>query len=244
MIHTNPLDLIIPDWPAPGNVVSYTTTRSGGVSQGAYASLNVGAHVDDDPACVKTNRAKLPHAEKITWLNQIHSAHCIRLPGSLSEADAVISSHSGYFCAVMTADCVPILLCDETGSEVGAIHAGWQGLENGVIASTLKQLSKPVGGYMAWIGPAISGNCYEVNDSLAQRFSDFPNAICAHKDPRKAWLNLPDIAHQQLTAGGIRSVYRSNLCTYSDSQRFFSHRRATHEGEQVTGRMVSVIGII
>ncbi|GGW85655.1 peptidoglycan editing factor PgeF [Alteromonas halophila] len=238
----NGLSLIYPVWEAPPDILAYTTTRAGGISEGTYASLNVGEHVGDEPGRVKHNRSLLPGAQGITWLQQVHSNDVVTLPATLHKADAAISRTPGLSCAVMTADCVPVLLCNQTGTEVAAIHAGWRGLADGVIGNTVRAMTSPAAQLFAWIGPAICGDCYEVDQQLAAQFDSVPGAVKRRND-NKALLDLPLIAEYQLLASSIRSVVQSKACTYTDSTRFFSHRRASHAGNINTGRQVSVIGI-
>lgn len=238
----NEIPLVTPGWTAPGNVIAYTTTREGGASVAPFASLNVGDHVGDIPASVARNRGRLPFCDRIHWLQQIHSNHVVTLPSDECKADAAISRTPGAFCAVMTADCVPLLLTNHSGSEVAAIHAGWKGLESSIIANTVEAMHSAADDLIAWIGPAISGENYEVDVQLAERFSAVPNAILK-RTANKALLNLPDVAYWQLNQAGVRNVTQSGYCTYADDVRFFSHRRATHEGLSATGRIVSVIGI-
>lgn len=237
------LVLITPDWPAPANVVAYTTTRAGGVSLDAFEGLNVGLHVGDNPECVMANRAMLPHADNIIWLNQTHSSTVISLPADSRDGDASISTSPANWCAVMTADCVPVLLCDRDGTQVAAIHAGWQGLEKGIIGATVSKMQCTPDALIAWVGPAISGANYQVNHELANRFSQYPDAILPASSPDKANLDLPLIAQHQLECAGVQTVVQSGLCTYADEQQFYSHRRAQHHHVAQTGRMVSVIGL-
>ncbi|WP_137166446.1 peptidoglycan editing factor PgeF [Salinimonas lutimaris] len=241
----NRLPLIRPDWPAPGNITAYSTTREGGVSGGRYSGLNVGAHVDDDPDHVTANRNRLPGAQQITWLNQVHGHTVVTLPTQQNtSADAAISRAPNFWCAVMTADCVPVLLCNRQGTEVAAVHAGWQGLEQDVISHTLYAMQSSPADVLAWIGPAISQACYQVDDALARRFSAYAGHVAP--DPsadNKYLLDLPGIAAAQLTHAGVGSITNSALCTYSDAHRLYSHRRAQHEQAVPTGRLVSVIGL-
>ncbi len=143
----------------------------------------------------------------------------------------------------MTADCVPVLLCDNDATVVAAVHAGWKGLANGIIARTIAAMAIDAECLHAWIGPAISGPCYEVDIGMAAKFSEFPDAVLAHTHAEKCYLDLPLIAKQQCEQAGIRQVTSSHLCTYQQSSLFFSHRRACHEGSPGTGRIVSVIGL-
>ena len=235
--------LIKPAWPAPPSVMAYTTTRKAGFSQGRYTGLNIGMHVSDDPEAVLANRALLPQASRITWLEQVHKNRCIRLPATSVQADASTSRNRQWWCAVMTADCVPVLLCNKQGTEVAAIHAGWQGLEQQVIASTVKTMQAQPAEVMAWIGPAICQQHYQVDANLAARFEYVPSAVLPDTQAGKFLLDLPATAQYQLQEAGVNAVYHSQLCTYSDPERFFSHRYAQHQQAIPTGRMVSVIGL-
>ncbi|NDW14459.1 peptidoglycan editing factor PgeF [Alteromonas genovensis] len=261
----------------PDNVVAYTSTRCGGVSDkflvdssaqegkatqsksaqakttqaktaqensGAkdYLGLNIGAHVGDDIISVRENRARLPHSEKITWLEQVHGNTIATLPTLSVEADASFSSRPEHFCAVMTADCVPVLISDNRGKEVAAIHAGWKGLEATIIADAVTHFSTDPSQLIAWVGPAICGQCYEVNEALANKFSYYKNCVTPKKQAGKYLLDLPQIANQQLTHLGIKHVEQSHYCTYCRSDLFYSHRKATHSNFEATGRIVSVIG--
>ena len=237
------LDLITPEWSCPSNVVAYTTTRAGGVSTGDFAGLNVGAHVGDDLLLVKANRSLLPNGDKITWLEQIHSNRVVSLPSLDTTADAAYSTSKSHFCAVMTADCVPILLCDVKGREVAAVHAGWKGLHTNIIKNAVLNFTCPSNEIMAWIGPAISQPCYEVDAELAGLFRHIQGVVIPSSNQDRYLLNLPKIAQAQLAQAGVENVTQSNLCTYSDEHHFYSHRRATHQQKRTTGRMVSVIGI-
>lgn len=240
--------LIAPKWSAPKNILAYVTTRIGGVSEGLYRGLNVGGHVGDLEESVAINRAMLPDAQKIVWLNQVHgndvvvlnsNEHFARTP----EADAAITDSSAYHCAVMTADCVPVLLCDSEGTQVAAVHAGWQGMHKGVIAATVASFNCEPSYLMAWIGPSICGDCYEVDQELALRFQEYPEAVTPGKRQDKFQLDLPTVAEHQLSKIGVAHISNSKLCTYCQADTFYSHRRATHSGQSTTGRIVSVIGL-
>ncbi len=235
-------DLITPAWSCPDNVVAYTSTRNGGISRGIYEGLNVGAHVGDDLAVVKQNRSKLPLSSKITWLEQVHGCTVATLPTTAITADAAYTDKPEQFCAVMTADCVPILLCDTAGSEVAAVHAGWKGLDIKIIAETLRCFSNSPSSIMAWIGPAICNKCYEVDSGVAFRFSQYDGVVTPSKNSDKYYLNLPLIAQLQLNSLGVNQVTQSCLCTYCESHMFYSHRKATHDNAKATGRIVSAIG--
>ncbi len=233
---------VVPQWAAPLNIIAYCTTRDGGVSSGNYQSLNLGFHVKDNADAVAENRRRLPGAGKISWLEQVHGHHVIELPSAEHTADAAISRTPEHYCAVMTADCVPILLCNQQGTEVAAVHAGWQGLKGNIISHTLAKMISDAPDVYAWIGPSVCQQCYEVSHEVAQHFSQYPGALQRSTNANKYLLNLSLIAEYQLLAAGVKHVVQSGLCTYEDS-RFFSHRQATHKHLQHTGRQVSVIGI-
>ncbi len=219
-----------------------------------FESLNVGQHVGDCAVNVAKNRQMLPNHERIVWLNQTHSSICVNLDSvaehsdELLAADASVSTIQNKVCAVMTADCLPILLCDKKGSVVAAIHAGWRGLADGVIEATVEQMAVLGKNLMAWLGPAISQPNFEVGVEVKQSFAQYPGAFKANTrtDAEKFFADLYLIASEKLHQLGVKNVYGGEFCTYQDSQRFFSHRRATHQhanSNQVvsTGRMVSAI---
>lgn len=237
------LSLIYPDWPAPERVKAYTSTRVGGVSTGDYHSLNVALHVQDNAKHVAANRQLLPNFDNIVWLEQVHGTHCIEAirPNKPQCADASYSVTPDIACAVMTADCLPILLCDKQASFVAAVHAGWRGLSNGVIENTLNNYAQSPGQLMAWLGPAISQRHFEVGEDVRAAFVDHSDAFVASTTKGKFMADLYRIASAKLTQLGINNIYGGNYCTYAQAPRFFSHRRATHSHQQCTGRMVSVV---
>jgi polyphenol oxidase len=240
---------IIPDWPAPATVKALQTTRKGGVSVTPYGSFNLGSHVGDNPLAVSRNRmllAPLLPSEPV-WLNQTHGLTVVDVAqaGCLPQADASVSSHLGAVCVVMTADCLPILLCDEQGSVVGAAHAGWRGLCDGVIESTVNAMRVPAPTLMAWLGPAIGPAAFEVGEEVRAAFvAQQPQAAAAFVRSASGvpgssgkWLaDLYQLARLRLNALGVTRVYGGGLCTYSDAERFYSYRR-----DGVTGRMGSFI---
>jgi len=239
-----PLQLIEPDWPAPARVRAMATTRAGGVSAAAYASLNLGDHVGDDPAAVAENRRRLAAALKLPaaplWLRQVHGRRVASAgrDGAGTEADAMVATVPGAVCAVLTADCLPVLFCDQGGTAVAAAHAGWRGLAAGVLEATVAALvaaGASADRLMAWIGPAIGAPAYEVGEEVRSAFlaTDAGAAAGFLANARGRWqLDLAGLARRRLAAAGVGRVYGGQHCTYSDPQRFFSHRRDGRCGRQ------------
>ena len=241
---------IIPNWPAPAGVRSLFTTRTGGVSRdenGAYASMTLGAHVNDDPENVMRNRAllraHLPAEPK--WLKQVHGTDPIwleRATAANPEGDAVYSRKSETVCAIMVADCLPVFLCDKAGTVVAIAHAGWRGLAGGVIEKTIEAMQAEHGSLLAWLGPAIGPRYFEVGadvyDAFMQHDIRAEKAFVAKSDPReKKWLaDIFLLARQRLMENNVTAIYGGGVCTYSDPRRFYSYRR---DGE--TGRMAALI---
>lgn len=236
------LPLITPDWPAPANVKALQTTRQGGVSMGVYASLNLGEHVKDNPQHVAANRqllsAYLP--SEPVWLNQVHGVRVIdaALSSCLESADASVATHKQVVCVTMTADCLPVLLCDHAGTVVAAVHAGWRSLCDGVIEATVAAMPVPTDQLMAWLGPAIGPEAFEVGSEVrAQFMAKDEQAESAFKAKGDKWLgDLYTIARQRLQRLGVTQVYGGGHCTFSEPETFFSFRR---DGD--TGRMGSFI---
>ena len=231
------------DWPAPKGVKTAISTRHGGVSQGVYAALNVGAHVGDVPEHVAQNRAIVQQATPVpmAYLNQTHSTTVVSAEAALLDlldADASVDRSRQVACAVMTADCLPVLLCDENATVVGAAHAGWRGLVNGVIENTIAamQADSPL---MAYLGPAIGPDAFEVGAEVREAFIAHDAAAAAAFTDIGDGKYLADIyalAKQRLHAAGVKAVYGGEYCTVLQREDFFSYRR---DGQ--TGRMVSAI---
>lgn len=236
------LTFITPDWPAPANVKALQTTRNGGVSTGVYASLNLGDHVKDHPQQVAANRqllsAHMP--SEPVWLNQVHGVRVIdaALSSCLESADASFASRQQVVCVTMTADCLPVLLCDQAGTVVAAIHAGWRSLCDGVIEATVNAMPVQADQLMAWLGPAIGPDAFEVGAEVrAQFMAQDAQAELAFKARGDKWLgDLYTIARQRLHTLGVTQIYGGGRCTFSESETFFSFRR---DGD--TGRMGSFI---
>jgi YfiH family protein len=230
----------------PPGVVAGVTTRLDGESTGHYAQNNLALHVGDDAQRVSVNREALKarlQAADIQWLQQVHGAVCIRAasarPVPAPEADAVWTDQRGLALAIMTADCVPVLVWDAQGQVVGAAHAGWQGLVNGVLGALVSNMPRSGYGLQAWIGPSIGVEHYEVGEDVWQHFVDYPAGVL-HRHPHSAAKRLLDLAAAAeacLTRAGVGTVLQSGLCTFSDP-RFYSHRRAKG---QATGRMASIV---
>lgn len=234
--------LIVPDWPAPARVRALQTTRSGGLSAPPYDSLNLGAHVGDDPLHVAANRALL-HVllpGEPVWLEQVHGTQVVvaERAGSNPTADACISHQADAVCAVMSADCLPLLLCDAAATVVGAVHAGWRGLADGVIEATVRAMGVPPRTLMAWLGPAIGPQAFAVGEEVRGAFLRHDPAAAAAFTPRadQYLADLYLLARQRLHALGVQQVYGGAFCTYSDPERFYSYRR-----DGMTGRMASLI---
>ncbi|MDN0084721.1 peptidoglycan editing factor PgeF [Crenobacter sp. SG2305] len=237
-------DWLTASWPAPVNVRTLITTRAGGVSKPPFDSLNLGRHVGDDDAAVTANRAKL--AERLpaepAWLSQVHSTVAVdatQVGKPAPEADASFTDRSGVVCAVMTADCLPVLLTDRAGSVVAAAHAGWRGLCNGVIENTVEAMGVAPIELMAWLGPAIGPDAFEVGAEVREAFMAHDERAETAFEPIGDGKYLADIyalARQRLNALGVSQVYGGEHCTVLERERFFSYRR-----DRVTGRMASCI---
>jgi len=241
------LAVIIPDWQAPSRVRALATTRAGGVSLGAYASLNLADHVGDDPLAVAENRRILREALALPseprWLTQVHGCDVADAGGAEPcVADAVIATKPGQVCAVLTADCLPVLLCDDRGERVAAVHAGWRGLADGVIEAAIECLARPPQRLLAWLGPAIGPDAFEIGDEVRVRLTSGLGGIAAgafRPSPSGRWLaDLPRLARLRLAAAGVERVSGGTLCTYSDATRFYSYRR-----DGSTGRMATLVWI-
>ena len=249
------LNMITPNWPAPSHVKSLQTTRVGGFSIAPFNSLNLAMHVQDSPLAVAKNRQQLAAylPSEPVWVNQVHGVEAIDAAQStcLQNADASFTTQKNVVCVTMTADCLPILLCDVSGTAVAAVHAGWRGLCDGVIEETVRKIPVQPNVLMAWLGPAIGPNAFEVGGEVRQQFIDKDkNAANAFKPvdtegvakpSADKWLgDLYLIAQQRLKALGVTHIYGGGIsddfCTYTDEQRFFSFRR-----DNQTGRMASLI---
>jgi polyphenol oxidase len=235
---------IVPDWPAPPSVKALITTRAGGVSTGAYASMNLGFSTDDAPAAVEENRRRLTaHLPGVPrWLRQVHGTQVVDADtlADRVEADAAVARTTGTVCAVLVADCLPVLLTDGAGSVVAVAHAGWRGLAGGVIERTVASMrERSPHDLIAYIGPGIGRNAFEVGADVYRAFTHHDAEAAAAFVPHHPgkWLaDLPALAQRALAACGVAEVYGGGFCTYTDSRRFFSYRR-----DGPTGRMAALI---
>jgi hypothetical protein len=236
---------IVPDWPAPARVRAVVTTRVGGVSRPPWNSLNLADHVGDDPADVAENRRRLREEAKLPgkplWLKQVHGCDVVDVDERASgcAADAAVATEPGRVCAVLTADCLPVLFCDRAATVVGIAHAGWRGLAAGVLEQTVARLGCPAPDLLAWLGPAIGPQAFEVGDEVRSAFvaRDPQAADCFLPSPRGRWLaDLYGLARLRLLRAGVEEIHGGGLCTFSDAARFYSYRR-----DGVTGRMASLV---
>jgi YfiH family protein len=242
------MSAILPaQWPAPPQVRALQTTRLGGVSRGVYAQFNLGTRSGDDLRDVEANRRRLSEdhgvPDAIGWLHQVHGTRVLQLPHSVDSgcADAAWTEQPGAVCAVLTADCLPVLLCDVDGRCVAAAHAGWRGLCGGVLEQAVAALPAPPSRLMAWMGAAIGPEAFEVGPEVRERFiAQDPQAATAfaagHGD--RWWCDLYALARQRLQRAGVTQIYGGGLCTYSDAFNWYSYRR---DGD--CGRMASLIWI-
>jgi YfiH family protein len=243
------MQLLVPDWPVPAHVRAACTTRDGGVSSGAYASLNLGDHVGDDPQLVARNRAIAERAIRArpVYLKQVHGAsNVIAIDGNTedgAEADGCWTSQRGIACTIMVADCLPVLFATDDGSRVGAAHAGWRGLSGGVVESTVRAMRVEPKSLVAWLGPAIGPEAFEVGPEVKAAFEAHDGAASNHFKPYREgkWLaNLPALTRMRLAALGITRVHGNDgsrdWCTVSNPSRFFSHRR-----DRVSGRFAAAV---
>ena len=239
------LNLLRPEWPAPPNIQACVTTREGGVSSGAYASLNLAAHVADEVAAVQKNRALLKQALALpsepVWLQQVHGTRVVDAArvATGTEADGSYATQAGAVCAVLTADCLPVFLCDRAATRVAVLHAGWRGLAAGVIEQGVGALGVAEGQLLAWLGPAIGPAAFVVGAEVRDEFvrHDGQAAIAfRHGVAGKYLADIYALARLRLAALGVDAVYGGRFCTMSEGERFFSYRR---DGR--CGRMASLI---
>lgn len=246
---TSGSSFIVPEWPLASNVKSLISTRWGGVSCKPYTSMNLAQHVGDNAENVSQNRSSLylHVGEAVTWFQQVHSTHVVTLPSPISmDADGVFSCERSNVCAVLTADCLPVLFASKAGDEVAAVHCGWRGLAGGMISNVLEKFSCASSQIMAYLGPAISQKHFEVGEDVlssfqaAQRKRHYSRAVETYFLKRrdvegKYMADLCGLARSELAGAGVVDIYGGECCTYTD-KRFYSYRR-----DQETGRFASLI---
>lgn len=230
---------LVPDWPAPAKVCAFVTTRAGGVSEGEFGTLNLGGASGDDPQHVARNRAivraLLPSEPR--WMRQVHGNAVARLDAiAVREppiADAAVARNVSHVGVVLTADCMPVFLCDEDGTAVGVAHAGWRGMANGVLENALAALEVDPARVIAWMGPAIGPQAFEVGAEVREAFlaHDAGAGVAFHAHaPGKFMADLYTLARRRLERAGVERVHGGGFCTYRDTARFFSYRRAKASG--------------
>ncbi len=234
-----PRSWIVPDWPAPPRVRAFVTTREGGVSTGEYGSLNLGSSSGDDPASVSRNRAivrsHLPSEPR--WMAQVHGTDVADLDalgeGEVPRTDAATTARAGHVGVVLTADCMPVFFTDRKGTRVGVAHAGWRGMAAGVIENTVHAMGVPPREVIAWMGPSIGPDAFEVGPEVREAFVAIDDrAVDAFRShtPGKFMADLYALARLRLERAGVESVHGGGFCTRDDAERFFSYRRAKASG--------------
>jgi len=240
--------IIVPQWPMPAGVGACSSTRVGGVSASPWDSLNLGAHCGDNPEYVEENRRRFYEASALpsrpVWLEQVHGNTVLTLTGGeydSKRADASYSNKPGLVCAVMTADCLPVLFCNQAGTEVAAAHAGWRGLCDGVLEQTVAQFQDKPESILAWLGPAIGPQAFEVGPEVREAFMDKDAKADSAFRPagEKYFADIYQLARQRLANLGVTQVFGGERCTLSEKDDFFSYRR-----DRTTGRMASFIWLI
>ena len=237
------MNWMMPNWPAPASIKAVSTFRAGGVSRSPFFSFNLGCHVGDNPESVSENRMRLNQELELpmepVWLNQVHGSKVIRAGLELTDnvADASYTRDKYVVCAVMTADCLPILITDCMGSFVAVIHGGWRGLLAGIIQNTLEEIEGV--DLLAWLGPAIGPDHFKVGKEVRSAFLNKSQAFgSAFKAVvRGCWkADIYQIARVLLESRGVSKIYGGEFCTYSDMDHFFSYRR-----DGITGRIATII---
>ena len=251
------LRVLVPNWPASPQIGAFCTTRAGGISKAPFNSLNLGRYVNDEAAAVSENRARvrtLLPAEPV-WLKQVHGTRVwdadLAHSEAIIEADAVVTTKTNTVLTVMAADCLPVLISSPDGGVIGAAHAGWRGLVEGVLENTVDAMQaktglSDAGQYLAWLGPAIGPRAFEVGEEVQAAFHEHAqkNALPSPSEaftaidgkPGKYWANLYQLARQRLISKGLTDIYGGEFCTVRDENDFFSHRR-----DGLSGRFAAFI---
>jgi YfiH family protein len=245
---------LTPEWPAPATVQALSTLRTGGVSGPPFASLNLGGHVGDDTTAVALNRRALKDAARLpaepAWLEQVHGTHVMDLDSQTPvgvaspapPADAAVTRQPGRVCAILTADCLPVLLANDAGDRVGAAHAGWRGMAAGVIEATVDALGAPPRELLAWLGPAIGPRHFEVGAEVRAEFlrragaggAAAVDAAFRSNASGRYMADLYALARHRLLNLGVERIYGGGECAFADETRYFSHRRDGRTGRQAT----------
>ncbi len=242
--------VLVPDWPAPPGVRAVFTTRIGGASDGPWAAFNLGERVGDEPAAVRANHRRLADLLALPgqpqWLLQVHGVTAVAAvsDGLIRTGDSAWTRDADVVCAVQSADCLPVLLCDRAGSVVAAVHGGWRGLAAGVVTQAVAAMTVSPADLLVWLGPAICGACYEVGEEVRAAFVGQLDAgalaTCFTPAGRVGhwYADLPAIARAQLLALGVpaAAIHGGEHCTFEDSARFYSYRR-----DGITGRQAALI---
>ncbi|QLB21336.1 multi-copper polyphenol oxidoreductase [Vespertiliibacter pulmonis] len=242
------MKIIQPTWVVPNHIHALTTTRLGGVSLAPFASFNLGDHVGDDPQAVEKNRQLLVETYRLPqfpiFLNQTHTTRVLRLPLKDTEdlnADAIYTNQPNQVCLVMTADCLPVIFCSRDGMEIAAAHAGWRGLCNGVLETTIAEFTCQPDEISVWLGPAIGPTAFQVGQDVVDAFARVDEQareafVLDSTTSGKFLGNLYQIARQRLNKLGVQAIFGGDYCTYSNVTAFFSYRK-----EHQTGRMATLI---
>ncbi|MDX1443894.1 MAG: peptidoglycan editing factor PgeF [Gammaproteobacteria bacterium] len=238
------LDIILPNWDMPANVRAAATTRGGGMSHGPYRGFNLGSHVGDEPEAVEGNRrllaGRLGLPAEPAWLEQVHGNEVVlldELPDEPPRADAALTRTPGIPLAVLTADCLPVLFCDEAGREVAVAHAGWRGLAAGILQNTVDLFDAEPGSIHAWLGPAIGPKDFEVGEDVLQTYAarlPGSESLFAPDGEGKFLADIYQLARLALAGAGVTSVRGGGWSTFAEEDRFFSYRRDGETGRQAT----------
>lgn len=240
--------ILVPEWELPKGVKAFYSSRHGGESLAPFDSFNIATHVDDDAMDVDFNRQQLPLHDRIAWLNQIHSTRCVEANNQYflslepAKADASYSRMPNVVCAVMTADCLPILISSKNSECIAAVHAGWRGLAGGVLQNTIKMLGCDTKDLTVWVGPHISQKNYKVGQELVRAFSAFSHAFDVDTKGDH-YCSLFAIAESIALSLGVKEIVNADICTFDNHKDFYSHRYVSNLSKPITGRFVSGIYI-
>lgn len=239
--------VLTPDWELPTGVSAFYTDRNGGYSEAPYDTNNLALHVGDNANDVQSNRESLQLYERIAWLNQVHSSRCIKVTDEYflslepAKADASFTTQNSTVCAVLTADCVPILIADKNATCVAAVHAGWRGLASGVLQNAIAALPVAAESLTVWIGPHISQPNFQVGEEVKSAFTQFSEAFVQDEIAGKYQCSLAKIIDSILHSLQVQDVTHSGICTFAQHEQYYSFRHAKQHGQAQTGRFASGI---